>query len=344
MTMSLDAIKKNLNKKFKAEILGLGSCVPKIERIPFSSPRLNYLTRGGVPWPGIIEISGPEASGKSTLLADLTMQSQKKGLLCSLTDTENKVDIDYWKWLGVDVDNLLVCNPVGMSGEDILQLQLDLMAEGIQFLGLDSVASLVPKSVLNGDMEDKTYCGSSGIMSTFSQKISGSGIVNSKKITFVGINQVRDKIGGFGLHTPAGHFWKHICSCRIQLSRGNPFNEAYVQMPHSTQEQTSGHWIEVRLLKNQFTKNDRRFNMFTLHYTKGIDVVEDLIDVAIELKIIHKGGAWYRVIDPESGEIVCINDEELKFQGRASIRHFLNENPKILKWLETQVNSKITEV
>ena len=102
------------------------------------------------------------------------------------------------------------------------------MAEGVQFLGLDSVASLVPKSVLNGDMEDKTYCGSSGIMSTFSQKISGSGIVNANKITFVGINQVRDKIGGFGLHTPAGHFWKHIVF-RIQLSRGT-FNEAYTQM------------------------------------------------------------------------------------------------------------------
>ena len=84
--------------------------------------------------------------------------------------------------------------------------------------------------------------------------------------------------------------------------------------------------------------------MFTLHYTKGIDIAEDLIDVAIELGIIHKGGAWYRVIDPESGELVSINDEELKFQGRASIRHFLNENPKILKWLEMQVNSRITEV
>jgi recombination protein RecA len=341
--MSLEEIRKNLNKKFKSEVLGYGDCLPKVDRIPFSSPRLNYLTRGGIPWPGITEISGAEQSGKTTLLGDLTMQAQKKGLLCAFTDTENKTALDYWEWLGVDINNLLVCKPTGLSGEDILQLQLDLMAEGVQFLGLDSVASLVPKSVLDGTMDDKTYCGSSGIMSTFSQKISGSGIVNSNKVTLVGINQVRDKVNGFGLQTPAGHFWRHVCLCRLQLSKGNPFNESYVQMPMSTQELTAGHWVDVKMLKNQFSKNDRKFNIFTLNYSKGIDVAEDLIDVAISMEIIHKGGAWFRIINIETGEILCVNDEELKFQGRASLREYLDTNPRMRMWLESQVNSRITE-
>lgn len=339
--MSLEEIKKTLNKKFKSELLGFGDNFPPIDRIPFTSPRLNYLTRGGIPWPGVTELSGPESSGKSTLLADLTMQAQKKGLMCALTDAENKEDLEYWEWLGVDLTKLLTCRPVGVSGEDILQLQLDLMAQGVQFLGLDSVASLVPNSVLNGSMDDKTYCGSSGIMSTFSQKLTGTGVMIKNKVTLVGINQVRDKVNGFGFQTPAGHFWKHACICRLQLARSNPFNEAYAQMPLSTQELTSGHWIDVKMLKNQFSKNDRKYNMCTLHYTKGIDYVEDLVDVAIDMGIVHKGGAWFRIINVDTGEILCVNDEELKFQGRANLRNYLDENPRIALWLEGQVNARI---
>lgn len=341
--MSIESIRSSINKKFKSEILSNAEDYYGFDRIPFSSPRLNYLTRGGIPWPGGIEISGPESSGKTTLLGDLVANAQKMGIICALTDSENKTDLDYWKFLGVDTDNLIVCKPVGVSGEDLLQLQFELMNEGVGFLGLDSIASLVPKAVLTGDMDDKTYCGSSGIVSTFSQKLTGSGILLEKKVCMVGINQVRDKLSGFGLQTPGGHFWRHACICRLQLAKGAPFDHNYKDMAFSTIEQPMGHKIEVRLLKNQFSKNDRRFNVCTLRYDTGIDVFEDSIDVGIDLGIIHKGGAWYRLVNCETGEILCQNGEELKFQGRSNLRDYLIDNPRIGKWLTGQINKYIAD-
>lgn len=341
--MSIQDIQASLNKKFKGELLTIGEDYPKLDRIKFSSPRLNYLTRGGIPWPGVTEISGPEQSGKTTLLGDLTKNAQAMGIICSFTDTENKTDLDYWKWLGVNVDDLLVCKPAGVSGEDILQLQLDMLDEGVGFLGLDSVASLVPKQVLTGSMDDKTYCGSSGIMSTFSQKLSGTGILIAKKAALVGINQVRDKLSGFGLQTPAGHFWRHICLLRLQISRGNPFDAIYREMPMNTTEDTAGYKMEVKLLKNQICKNDRRFNYCTFNYSKGIDVLEDLIDVAIDLDIINQSGAWYRFVNKETGEILCVNNEEIKFQGKGNVREYLENNNRIAMWVAMQVDKYIAE-
>lgn len=336
--MSLEEIKSRLNKKFKTDITRYGADKIELFRIPFSSPRLNYLTRGGIPGPGAIEISGPEGAGKTTLLNDLIKNAQQKGLLCALIDAENKYDVDYAKWLGVDIDNLLLSQPRNVSGEEVLELALNMIAEGIRFCAIDSLASLVPKSILSGTMEDKTYCGSSGILSTFSQKLSGSGLLLQKRAILVGINQVRDKLNGFGLQTPGGHFWRHICLARFQITAGNPFNENYSDMPYSTTEKTAGYKIEVKILKNQFMKNDRRFNYATFHYEKGFDVLEDLIDVAIELGVIVRAGAWYRIVNKETGEILCVNDQELKFQGKAGVRNYLEQNTKVARWIEMQVN------
>jgi recombination protein RecA len=277
------------------------------------------------------------------MLGDLTKNAQKMGILCAFTDTENKTDLDYWKWLGVDIENLLICKPVGVSGEALLELQFELMREGCAFLGLDSVASLVPKQVLNGTMDDKTYCGSSGILSTFSQKLTGSGILFDKKVAMVGVNQVRDVMSGFGMKTPGGHFWKHACICRLQLTKGNPFDQNYTEMAMGTIEQPVGHSIEVRLLKNQFSKNDRRYTTFTLNYEMGIDVYEDTVDVGIDLDVIMKNGAWYKFLNRETGEILCINDKEVNLQGRNGVRTYFMENPRIFKWVLAQINQYITD-
>ena len=340
--MSIEEIKANLNRKFKTDITNTGVDI-KLERIPFSSPRLNYLTRGGLPFPGATELSGGEGSGKTTLLCDLIKNAQTIGLPCALIDNENKFDTDYAKFLGVDMDQLLLCQPQMTSGEDILELALSMLGEGIRFCGIDSVASLVPKSILTGTMDDKTYCGSSGILSTFSQKLTGTGILKSTRSCLVGINQVRDKLGGFGLQTPGGHFWRHATFCRIQLNRGNPFDFNYKEMPLSTTELTAGHKIEARILKNQFGKNDRRFNYFTLNYNKGIDIEEDLIDIAIDMNIVDRGGSWYNIINIDTGEILCVDNKELKFQGKAALRDYLVANGRIMKWLQQQVYSHINE-
>ena len=343
--MALNDVINSINKKFKSDILRPGNTLPSVQRVPFSSARLNYLTRGGIPFPGSTELSGAESSGKTTLLGDLTKNAQQMGLLCAFTDTENKTDLDYWKFLGVDIDNLLLCKPMGVSGEDILQLQFELMAEGVTFLGLDSVASLVPNQVLNGTMDDKTYCGSSGILSTFSQKLTGSGILFKNNVCMVGINQVRDKVNtmGFGLKTPGGHFWKHACLCRLQLTKGHPFDSKYKEMALNSVEPAAGHKIDVRLIKNQFSKNDRKLNICTLTYDKGIDVFEDAIDIGITLDIIQRAGAWYRLVNLETGEVLCIDDEELKFQGKANLREYLADNTRIARWVSSQIDRYVTE-
>lgn len=341
--MSLDQIRESLNKKFKQDITRMGSESIPLERIPFTSARLNYLTRGGLPFPGACELSGPENAGKTTLLNDLIKNAQKLDLMCGLVDTENKYDTEYAEFCGVDMDRLLLCQPANVTGEDILQLTLDMIDEGIRFCGLDSVASLVPKSVLTGDMNDKTYCGSSGIMSTFSQKLSGTGILQQKRACLLGINQVRDKLGGFGLQTPAGHFWRHACFCRLQVTRGVPFDANYTDMAMSTTEVAAGYYMEVRMLKNQFSKNDRRFNKCTFHYEKGIDAFEDLIDIGVKLGVIYKGGSWYKFVDRETGEVMRINGEELNFQGLAKVRAYLEANSRIFKWVTQQVDLYINE-
>lgn len=341
--MSLDDIRNSINKKFRAELVSSNPEYTQFDRIPFSSPRLNYLTRGGVPWPGAIELSGPESSGKTTLLGDLTKNAQKMGLICAFTDTENKTDLDYWKWLGVDTDNLLISKPVNASGETILELQFELMRQGAAFLGLDSVASLVPKQVLEGSMSDKTYAGSSGILSTFSQKMLGTGILHERKVCMVGINQVRDIMSGYGYKTPGGHFWKHACVCRLQLTKGNPFNRNYVEMAMSTIEQPAGHWIEVRMLKNQFSKNDRRYTTVTFNYDYGVDVYEDVIDVALDLDIIYRGGAWYKFCNRETGDILQVDGQDVNLQGRNAVKEYLQEHPRIFRWLMGQVDQYIRE-
>jgi recombination protein RecA len=341
--VSLDDIRASINKKFKTQMIQTGDTYQHFDRIPFSSPRLNYLTRGGIPWPGATELSGPESSGKTTILGDLVKNAQRMGLLCAFTDTENKTDLDYWKWIGVDVDNLLLCKPVNTSGESILELQFELMREGVSFLGLDSVASLVPKQVLTGTMDDKTYAGSSGILSTFSQKLTGSGILFDKKVCMVGVNQVRDVMSGYGLKTPGGHFWRHACLCRLQLSKGNPFDHNHKEMAMSTIEQPSGHMVEIRMLKNQFSKNDRRYTTMTFDYEIGVDVYEDAIDVGLDLEIVNRAGAWYRFVNRETGEILCVNGDEIKLQGRNAVNEYFKENPRIFKWVMGQISQYITE-
>jgi len=342
MISRLDQIKSSINKKFKDEVLGFGKQYTKIDRIPFSSPRLNYLTRGGIPWPGVTELSGGEGAGKSTLLGDLTKNAQQMGMLCALIDAENKGDLEYWEFLGVDIDNLLVCRPQNASGEDILQMCLELLKEGIQFLGIDSVASLVPQSVLTNEMSDKTYAGSSGILSTFSQKLSGQGIIQLNNACLVGVNQVRDNIGGYGLRTVGGHFWKHLCVYRLQISRGNPFDEVYKELPMGTPDDISGYTMEARVLKNQFCPNDRRFAQCTFHNYHGIDVVVDAAEVAMTYGFLIRAGAWYRLVDQETGEILNFNGEEFKVNGRNALFESFRKNPLIFNWVLDKIKELMT--
>lgn len=344
MSDNIDQIKVSLNKKFKGNMFKVVES-NQFYRIPFSSSRLNYLTRGGLPYPGASELSGPEGAGKTTLEIDLIKHAQALGLTCAVIDTENKFDMEYAEWLGVKKDDLIFTQPTGLDGETVLELALGLIEEGAKFCAIDSIPSLVPKSVYEGDMSDKQYCGSSGILSTFSQKVSGTGILQEKGACLLGINQVRDKVGGYGLQTPGGHFWRHICICRLQLAKGNPFDHNYKDLPYSTTEETAGYSMELRMLKNQFSKNDRRFAKCTFTYDIGIDELQDLIDVAIEIGVIYKSGAWYRFVDPTTGEVISNESGDIKLQGKANVRNFLKEedNSQIYKWVKLQVDQKLAE-
>jgi recombination protein RecA len=274
----------------------------------------------------------------------LAKNAQAKGLLCGYIDTENRVDLDYWKFLGVSIDDILVCRPQGATGEEVLQLALDLMEEGVQFLGLDSIASLVPKAVLEGDMSDKTYAGASGIMSTFSQKLTGSGIIQKNYVSLVGINQIRDIIGSYvgGTRTTGGHFWKHACSCRLHITRGKLFDENYKELAASTQDETAGYQMNVKMEKNQFSMNDRRFALCTYKYKVGIDVIKDAITVADIYGIIARHGAWYHLIDPDTGELIAVDGEEFKCNGMAKLYEAVSTNEAVKSWLFDTLDGMIS--
>src|SRR3954468_7546000 len=274
---------------------------------------------GGVPRGRIIEIFGPESSGKTTLSLHIIAEAQKLGGLAAFVDAEHALDAEYAKKLGVDIDNLLVSQPD--SGEQALEITEVLVRSGaIDVIVIDSVAALVPRAELEGEMGDSHVGLHARLMSQALRKLTG--IVSKSKTSLIFINQIREKIGvmfGSPETTTGGRALKFYSSVRVDVRRIAAIKDG---------DTVVGGRTRVKIVKNKVAPPFREAK-FDVMYGEGISREGDLLDLAVDKRIIEKSGTWFAY----SGERLG--------QGRENAKAFLRENPETFKAIEERVRKEL---
>jgi recombination protein RecA len=270
---------------------------------------------GGIPRGRIVEIFGPESSGKTTLSLHVIAEAQKLGGLAAFIDAEHALDAEYAKKLGVDVDNLLVSQPD--SGEQALEIAEVLVRSGaIDLIVIDSVAALVPRAELEGEMGDSHMGLQARLMSQALRKLTG--IVSKSKTSLIFINQIREKIGvmfGNPETTTGGRALKFYSSIRIDIRRTSQIKEG---------EEVVGSRVKVKVVKNKCAAPFRQAE-FDVGYGEGISKTGELLDIGLENRIVEKSGSWFSYGDMRLG------------QGRENSKQFLADNPDLAGEIEGKV-------
>ena len=293
-----------------------------VEAIPTGALALDIaLGIGGVPRGRIIEIYGPESSGKTTLAQHIVAECQKKGGIAAFVDAEHALDPEYARNLGVNVDELLISQPD--TGEQALDITEELVRSGaVDVVVVDSVAALVPKAEIEGSMEEQQMGLQARLMSKALRKLTG--IIGKTNTTVIFINQLRQKIGvmyGNPEVTTGGNALKYYASVRLEIRR--------VEGLKGDGEDIGNH-VRVKVLKNKVAPPFRTAE-FDIIFGKGICKVGNILDVAVNLNIVKKAGAWF-----------SYNDEKLG-QGRDKAKEVLANNPDLLNEVEKLVREKLSE-
>jgi recombination protein RecA len=312
-----------IEKQFgKGSIMRLGQkdAVAQIPAISTGSVSLDYaLGIGGVPRGRVIEIFGPESSGKTTLALQVIAEAQKTGGMAVFVDAEHALDAQYAKKLGVDLDNLLVSQPD--NGEQALEIVETLVRSGgVDVVVVDSVAALVPRAEIEGEMGEAQMGLQARLMSQALRKLTG--IVAKSKTSLIFINQLRDKIGvmfGSPETTTGGRALKFYASVRLDIRRIGAIKDGDVVVGGRTR---------VKVVKNKVAPPFREAE-FDVMYGEGISREGDLLDLAVDKKIVEKSGTWF-----------AFGGERLG-QGRENVKQFLKENPAISKAIEVRVRQEL---
>jgi recombination protein RecA len=274
---------------------------------------------GGIPRGRVIEVFGPESSGKTTLTLHVIAEAQKHGGLAAFIDAEHALDPDYARKLGVDVDNLMVSQPD--SGEQALEIAEALVrSAAIDVVVIDSVAALVPKAELEGEMGDASMGLQARLMSQALRKLTA--VVSKSKTTLIFINQIREKIGvmfGNPETTTGGRALKFYSSVRIDIRRINAIKDGEVVVGSRT---------KVKVVKNKVAP-PFRVAEFDIAYGEGISKTGELVDIGVEMKIIEKSGAWFSYGDLRIG------------QGRENTKQFFRENQDVAAEVERKIRSNL---
>jgi recombination protein RecA len=316
---SIDLAVAQIEKQFgKGSIMKLGSKDFQQEVAVISTTSLSIdaaLGIGGLPRGRVVEIYGPEASGKTTLALHVVAEAQRQGGLAAFVDAEHALDPEYARKLGVDVDNLLVSQPD--SGEQALEITEVLVRSGaLDVLVIDSVAALVPRAELEGEMGDSHVGLQARLMSQALRKLTG--LVSRSRTCLVFINQIREKIGvlfGNPETTTGGRALKFYASVRIDIRRIGQIKEG---------DQDIGSRTRVKVVKNKLAP-PFKLAEFDILYGTGISRVGDLLDLAITHRIIDKSGAWFSYGEVRLG------------QGRENVRQFLEQNADLRAEIETKL-------
>lgn len=320
LKLAIEKIEKDFGK---GSIMRLGDkATVNVDAIPTGALALDVaLGVGGIPRGRIIEIYGPESSGKTTLAQHIVAECQKRGGIAAFVDAEHALDPEYARNLGVNVDELLISQPD--TGEQALDITEELVRSGaVDIVVVDSVAALVPKAEIEGSMEDQQMGLQARLMSKALRKLTG--IIGKTNTTVIFINQLRMKIGvmyGNPETTTGGNALKYYSSVRMEIRRVEGLKGENGEI---------GNHVRVKVLKNKVAPPFRTAE-FDIIFGKGICKVGNILDVAVNLDIVKKAGAWF-----------SYNDEKLG-QGRDKAKEYLTENPDVLAEVETLVREKLAE-
>ena len=321
---ALSLILEKLDKTYgKGTVMTLGSdsVDASIEVIPSGSLGLDIaLGVGGYPKGRIIEIFGPESSGKTTLTLHAIAEAQKMGGTAAFIDAEHAFDSIYAKKLGINLDELLVSQPD--NGEQALEIADSLIRSGaIDIVVIDSVAALTPKAEIEGDMGDSKMGLHARLMSQALRKLTGT--INKTNCTVIFINQLREKIGvmfGSPETTTGGNALKFYASVRIDIRKsGSPIKNG---------EEAIGSHVKVKIVKNKVAPPFRQAE-FDIMYGEGVSKVGEILDTAVDLDIIKKSGSWFSYGDTKLG------------QGRDAVKDIIKDNPELTEELENKVKEAI---
>ena len=320
---AIDLALTQIEKQFgKGSIMRLGTKDALVPVEVISTGAISFdaaLGVGGMPRGRVIEVFGPESSGKTTVALHVVAEAQKRGGMAAFVDAEHALDAAYAKRLGVDVDNLLVSQPD--YGEQALEITEALVrSNAIDVMVIDSVAALVPKAELEGDMGDSLPGLQARLMSQALRKLTG--IVSKSKTCLIFINQIREKIGvmfGNPETTSGGRALKFYSSVRVDIRRIASIKEG---------DRVVGNRTKAKIVKNKIAAPFREAE-FDILYGEGISKEGDLIDVAAGLNLLEKSGAWFSFAGERIG------------QGRENVRQFLRENPDIGKKLEIEARKAL---
>ena len=315
---ALQATLDRLDKSYgKGSVMRLGDePAEKLEVIKTGSVTLDRaLGVGGFPKGRVVEIYGPESSGKTTLAIHAVAEAQKKGGIAAIIDAEHAFDQFYAKNLGVDVDNLLISQPD--NGEQALEIADNLIRSGaIDIIVIDSVAALTPKAEIEGEMGDNQMGLQARLMSKALRKLTGS--ISKANTCCIFINQLREKIGvmfGNPETTTGGNALKFYSSVRIDIRRSSAIKNA---------DKIIGNRTRVKVVKNKVAPPFQQAE-FDIMYGEGISKIGEIIDLGVEMNIINKSGSWYSYGETKLG------------QGRDAVKDILKDNPELLEELEIKV-------
>lgn len=319
---ALQLTMEKLDKTFgKGTVMKLGDdAVEQVEVIPTGSITMDLaLGVNGYPKGRIIEIYGPESSGKTTLAIHAIAEVQKQGGIAAIVDAEHAFDQFYAQKLGVDIDNLLISQPD--NGEQALEIADSLIRSGaVDLLVIDSVAALTPKAEIEGEMGDSQMGLQARLMSKALRKLTGS--INKAKCCCIFINQLRDKIGvmfGNPETTTGGNALKFYASMRIDIRKSSQIKEG---------EDVVGNRVKVKIVKNKVAPPFRKAE-FDIMYGEGISKVGEIIDLGVELNILKKSGSWFSYGETRLG------------QGRDSVKNMIADNPELMDELEAKIKDAL---
>ncbi|TDQ08857.1 recombinase RecA [Pedobacter metabolipauper] len=319
LQLTLDKLEKSYGK---GTVMKLGdSAVEPIESISTGSISLDIaLGIGGVPKGRVIEIYGPESSGKTTLATHIIAEAQKKGGIAAFIDAEHAFDKGYAKKLGVDVDNLLISQPD--NGEQALEIADNLIRSGaIDVIVIDSVAALVPKAEIEGEMGDSKMGLQARLMSQALRKLTGT--IAKTGCCCIFINQLREKIGvmfGNPETTTGGNALKFYASVRLDIRRTSQIKDS---------DEVSGNRVKVKIVKNKVAP-PFRIAEFDIMFGEGISKTGEIIDLGVDFNIIKKAGSWFSYGDTKLG------------QGRDAVKQLLMDNPELSEEIEAKIRAEVT--
>ncbi len=343
---TMKEIMKNINKEYQADILHLGLPEYDYRRIPFTSPRINYVTYGGLPRGKLIEFYGDQHSGKTTTALDILANYQRLEDAKSVVyaDLENTLDRVWATRFGVDFSVpagepgcVYLMNPTNQGAETIFQQLIEMIeTDEIGLIIIDSLGVMVSNQAMEKTIEDKTYGGIGMALTAFSKK--AEALCNKHDCTIIGINQMRADLGNpyGGQITTGGLAWRHNCSCRLEFRHGKFFDSKYKEISQRA-DGNIGNFVEVYMSKNKTCPPDRHTGFYTLRYDIGVDYLYDLIDMCIIEEYIIKRGAYFDIIDLGTGTVLKT------IQGMSNLYKFLEDedNRDILEVLEDSIDSLI---